>query len=81
LCTVGEAFDTLRITVVKYWYDPKWKDRMLCEDLILAEFSVIEGNSLFAVVHVPASRITESIEVAFQSVGPAATPWEFLATL
>ena len=47
---------------------------MLCEDLILAEFSVIEGNSLFAVVHVPASRITESIDVAFQSVGPAATP-------
>jgi hypothetical protein len=41
LCTVGEAFDTLRITVVKYWYDPKWKDSMLCEDLILAEFSVI----------------------------------------
>jgi hypothetical protein len=40
LCAVGEAFDTLRITVIKYWYDPKWKDTMLCEDLILAEFSV-----------------------------------------
>jgi len=40
LCAVGEAFDSLRIAVVKYWYDPKWKDTMLCEELILAEFAV-----------------------------------------
>ena len=40
LCAVGEAFDSLRIAVIKYWYDPKWKDTMLGEDLILAEFFV-----------------------------------------
>lgn len=25
LCAVGEAFDILQITVIKYWYDLKWK--------------------------------------------------------
>jgi len=40
LCAVGEAFDILQITVIKYWYDLKWKDSTPSEDLILAEFAL-----------------------------------------
>ena len=39
LCAVGEAFDTLHITVMKYWYDRNWK-LSFPTDLILAEFAV-----------------------------------------
>lgn len=41
LCAVGEAFDTLRITVIKYWYDRDWKVKTASEDLILAEFPLV----------------------------------------
>jgi hypothetical protein len=40
LCAVGEAFDVLKVVVIKYWYDRKWRDRMPYEELILAEFAI-----------------------------------------
>ena len=38
LCAVGEAFDIIEITAIKYWYLRDWKTQVPADDLILAEF-------------------------------------------
>jgi hypothetical protein len=41
LCAFGEAYNVIRMVVMKYWFEPKWKTRAVCEDQILAEFPLI----------------------------------------
>jgi Dimerisation domain len=38
LCAVGEAFDKIEITALKYWYGRDWKTKIPNDDVILAEF-------------------------------------------
>ena len=38
LCAVGEAFDTIKITALKYWYGRDWRTKIPADDVILAEF-------------------------------------------
>jgi hypothetical protein len=38
LCAVGEAFDTLEITAIKYWYSGDWKNKIPNDEVILSEF-------------------------------------------
>jgi hypothetical protein len=38
ICAVGEAFDKIEITALKYWYGRDWWTKIPTDDLILAEF-------------------------------------------
>jgi hypothetical protein len=41
LCAVGETFDKIEITAIKYWYGKDWQVKIPTEELILAEFSLV----------------------------------------
>ena len=46
LGAVGEAFDTIQITTIQYWYGRDWAMKIPTEDLILAEFSLIVSTRI-----------------------------------
>jgi hypothetical protein len=62
LCAVGEAFKTLRITVIKYWYDPKFSSHVLGTDARRGQFHAARARTACR------RRATLSLENAAASI-------------